>query len=136
MVQDAYLTKTLTTSGASAQFPTGVITNGGSAVDEWDLGLLSGAEPLYLFVNITAVSGTNTPTFTPSLVHDDEVAFGSAVVWWSCPVAITATGLYEYKLPACRERYARFSTGSIGGTNPVFTMTVTLTTTAPHGRLT
>jgi hypothetical protein len=136
MVQDAFLTKSLTSSGTSAQYPTGVIESGGSAVDEWDLGLLSGSEPLFLAINVTATTGTDE-TFTPTLVSDDNVGFSSGTVIWTCPVAITATGLYIYRLPAVRERYVRLSTGTIGGTStPGFTLTAMITTTAPHGRLT
>lgn len=135
MFLDALQTKSITTSGAGAQYPTGAISNGGAAVDEFDLGLLLGTEPLYFYINVTAVTGTDTPTFTPVLQSDDNVAFSSATTVWTANAAITATGLTVFKMPKVRERYMRLSTGTVGGTNPVFTFTCGLTTQPPSGRL-
>ena len=139
-MQDAFLTKTLTTSGASAQYPTGAISDGGSAVDEWNVGVVVGA-PLYIFLNIESSTGTSE-TMTPTIEQDDAVTFGSATVIWTCPFEINdgnTPDLFCFKLPDVTEengKYIRFSTGSIGGSgSPGFTFSVYLTTTAPHGRI-
>lgn len=138
MIVDQFMTKSLTTSGTSAQFPTGVISDTGSAVDEWDLGLVGGSEALYLVLNITANTGTS-PTMTPTLESDDNTGFSSALTVWTCPVQFTSSntaGLFEFPLPKVRERYLRLSTGTIGGSaSPGFTFTAYITSFATSGRL-
>lgn len=135
MILDRFLTKSLTTSGTSDQNPTGVIVDGGSAVDEFDLGLLTGGEPLWLVINITTAAGTS-PTMTPSLKSDDNTSFSSATTIWTCPDELSATGLKVYKMPKVRERYVRFHTGSIGGSaSPGFTFTAAITVHPPSGLL-
>ena len=134
-VLDRFLTKTLETSGTSTQSPTGVIADGGSAVDEFDLGLVMGTETLYLLINVTAVTGTS-PTMTPTLATDDNTSFSSATTVWTAPAAITAVNTYVYPLPKIRERYAVFKTGTIGGSStPGLTFTVAITPFVPSGLL-
>lgn len=136
MILDVLMTKSLTTSGTGSQFPLGPITAGGSGVDEFDMGLLVGDEPLWFWINVTGSSGTS-PAMTPTLVSDDNVAFSSTALLWTCPDSIVATsGLKVYKIGKCRERYVRLETGTIGGSaTPVLTFSCGFTIHPPSGLL-
>jgi hypothetical protein len=137
MSRDRFLTKTLTTGGAAttSEYFVGPIVDGGSSVDEWDLGLLSGSEVLYLCINVTTYVATES--FSPIFSTDDNTSKDSLVTKWTAPVAIAAAGLYCYRLPAIRERYGYLATGTItNGTAGAMTMAAWITPDVPTGRLT
>lgn len=141
MSKDALLTKTLTTAGnaTTSEYFVGPITPAGvvagTNVDEWDLGLLSSTEDLFLCINVTTYVATES--FSPIFSSDDNTSRSSLVSRWICPVAIAAAGLYVYPFPAIRERYGYLATGTItNGTAGAMTMEAWITPDPPTGRLT
>lgn len=141
MSRDALLTKTLTTAGnaTTSEYFVGPITpagvTAGTNVDEWDLNLLGGNETLYLVINVTTLPATES--FTPIFGSDDNTTHASLLNRWTCPVAISATGHYAYRLPTIRERYGYLATGTItNGNAGSIVMEAYITPDEPTGRLT
>lgn len=106
MPKDAYCTKSLTTSGTSAQYPTGAIVSGGSAVDEIDLSKLPLNGDLYLWIAATLSSGAGNLAVV--LESDDNTGFSSAQDRVVMPTLTGGTDTYrEVPLGYVPERYGR-----------------------------
>jgi hypothetical protein len=105
-VNDTYMTKTITTSGTGAQYPTGAIVSGGSAVDEIDLSKVSARGNLVLWIaaNLDSGSGNLAVVFQ----SDDNTSFNSAQDRVTMPTLTGGTDTYrEAPLPFIPERYGR-----------------------------
>lgn len=95
-----------------------------------DIGI---GEPMYVIVNIKAVSGTS-PTLAIALQTDDNSAFSSPATLFtgatlSPPVANTQQVI---PFPRANERHLRLNY-TIGGTTPSVTVDAYLTSTPPAG---
>lgn len=124
------LDKNLQVSTAQVVAANGRSTDVVDLKQDRDIGL---GDPVFLVVNVNAVSGTS-PTLQVAIHTDDNSGFSSAATLVSSPVLAppVAGQSIVVPLPRTNERFlSAFYT--VGGTSPSFTLDAYLTTNPPPG---
>lgn len=118
-VGDALMTRQGDCSSAGTVYPTGLVSPGGTLVDEIDIRGMNLNRPLAAVVFVPSVSNAGA-TLTATLEGDTSAAFATALRTLLGPLVITTTGAhmlgYVYGV---LEDYARFKLVA-GGTTPNF----------------